>query len=128
MAAVHPSMDTFCTMCSKQISKDRQERQAVTCSDECAKQRIEGRRKTDDDKRCRHCRRPSTLEQRAAYARFRRLEVHMPHLIYPQQYEVWASKEDNVTPERFRKYFRAFEKEREKLAAAVEESMEDEPA
>jgi hypothetical protein len=54
--------------------------------------------------------------------------VHMPHLIYPQQYEDWASKEDNVTPERFRKYFRAFEKEREKLAAAVEESMEDEPA
>ena len=63
----------FCTMCTNSIPADRPWN-AVTCSKECSKRRIDYRRSRIDQTVCRYCQRPSTPEERTRYVRWRKWE------------------------------------------------------
>ena len=110
------STDTFCLMCGTIVPKDRVKKGAVTCSPEHAKLRENALRSKRDATECRYCRRPSTLEERAAFKRFRKFETRTPHLLYPEAYEIWKAAQPDGSPtttQDFAKYWNSRETEAE---------------
>jgi hypothetical protein len=99
-----------CIVCTKDIDDDRTRRNHITCSDECRATRRSIQRAKRDAVECRYCKKPSTMEQRAAFTRFRRVENKRPDLLYPQEYEVWRQENSKAglptggTPEAFAKH------------------------
>ena len=69
VAAV-PAM--YCIVDGKPIPESRVANRAVTCSAECARKASAIRREMVDQRRCRHCHRPSTPEERKQFAQWRR--------------------------------------------------------
>ena len=67
------STPRFCVMCQNPIPPERKW-DAITCSKECTKRRKDFGRSRLDAMECRYCRRPSTPEERARYAAWRRWE------------------------------------------------------
>lgn len=63
---------TYCIVDREQIPEDRAVRKSNTCSKECAKKLKAIRREHTDARRCRHCNKPSTPEERRAFAAFLR--------------------------------------------------------
>lgn len=74
-----PRTDNFtnkvmnCIVCTKTIPGDRRW-DAVTCSKECSKARQDFYRSRQDTKECRYCFHPSSPEERARFAAWRRWE------------------------------------------------------
>jgi len=64
----------FCVVCTKQITTERVIKKAVTCSQACAREHKNMKRRLRDTDRCRLCNRPSSAEERAEFARWRRDE------------------------------------------------------
>lgn len=62
-----------CVVCTNPIPPDRKS-DAITCSKTCTKARRDFMRSKLDQKQCRYCLRPSTVEERARYAAWRRSE------------------------------------------------------
>ena len=96
-----------CIVCTKDIDDERARRNHITCSDECLAKRRSIQRAKRDAVECRYCKKPSTLEQRAAFARFRRVENKRPDLLYPDDYEAWTAtlpEGEGPTPQAFAKY------------------------
>jgi hypothetical protein len=83
MAKIMYRLGGFCVVDGKPIPAERQKRGSICCSEECQLEREKAKRKLVDERYCRHCRHPSTLEERAAYKRFRYFEKHKPELLYP---------------------------------------------
>jgi predicted nucleic acid-binding Zn ribbon protein len=70
-----------CVVCKADIPHERASGKvkSVTCSDACATERkVMLRKKRQDSKMCRYCRRPSTPADRAAFMRFRKHEAEHP--------------------------------------------------
>ena len=63
----------FCVLCTKPIPPERKW-DAITCSKECTKLRRSYAQCRMDQTECRYCRRPSTPEERARYAAWKRWE------------------------------------------------------
>lgn len=95
---------TLCIICGADVAKDRMMRGAITCCKEHAKLRRAQLQAITDKTECRYCRRPSTVEERDAYRRFRNLERKRPDLIYPVEFEEWASTVDTPTPKTFAEF------------------------
>lgn len=95
----------FCVVDAQPISPERLSKGSVTCSKECAKIRRDAQRVQQDQKECRYCRKPSTPEQRQAFARFRVLERKRPDLLYPEAFEEWKKTAAQVTPKAFAEYW-----------------------
>jgi hypothetical protein len=99
-----------CIVCTKEIDDDRALRNNITCSEACLTLRKSMQRAKRDAVECRYCKKPSTMEQRAAFTRFRRVENKRPDLLYPQEYEAWMRMSDDgsgnyvASPEAFAKY------------------------
>jgi hypothetical protein len=87
----------FCVVDAKPISTERLSKGSITCSKECAKIRRDAQRAQQDTRECRYCRKPSTPEDREAFARFRRLERTRPDILYPEQFEEWKKTVPDVT-------------------------------
>lgn len=79
----------FCVVDGRPIAQDRLSRGSVTCSKECYDLRRHAQRSQQDERECRYCRKPSTVEDREAFARFRRLEKKFPGFV------------ENITAEQF---------------------------
>lgn len=62
----------YCIICGEEISKERIVRKAVTCSEAHGILLRNERRRLRDLVRCRLCNRPSTPEERAEFAAWRR--------------------------------------------------------
>lgn len=69
-----------CVICTGPIPEERDKwsRGAVTCSDECKNKLNQHRRKKKDAKICRFCSKPSTLEERTLFQRWRRETFPQP--------------------------------------------------
>lgn len=67
------AVQRFCVMCTNVIPAERPWN-AVTCSKECSKRRVDYRRSREDALQCRYCNRPSTPEERQRYQLWRRWE------------------------------------------------------
>lgn len=80
-------IEVHCVVCTKLVPDERLKFQSVTCSKECADTRENDLRLRRDQKECRYCRKPSTPKQRAAYARFAKMELRRPDLLYPEEFE-----------------------------------------
>lgn len=65
-------MTFHCVICARPIPESRMTRKAVTCSDGHANELKNARRRLRDMSRCRLCNRPSTPEERAEFAAWRR--------------------------------------------------------
>lgn len=81
-----------CLMCAEKVPDGRMKKRAVTCSEECAKERTKQLRRLADLKYCRYCNRPATPEQQASWRRWRAWERKHP----PTEAEVQAS---TITPQ-----------------------------
>lgn len=92
MRAQFYELETFCTVCTKPVPPERLRFKAITCTEECARLRKLSMRSKQDARECRHCRKPSTPEERAAYQRFRRWEKNNPHIAYPEEYKRWQQE------------------------------------
>lgn len=92
----YEEVKTHCVVCTKEVPEDRATRGGVTCSPECLSIRKAAQRADRDAKECRYCRKPSTLEARAAFNRFRRLEAKRPDILYPDEFKAWSAA---VTPD-----------------------------
>jgi predicted nucleic acid-binding Zn ribbon protein len=87
----YDEVKTHCVVCTNLVPEERAGRGGVTCSPECLTIRKAAQRAERDAKECRYCRKPSTLEARAAFNRFRRLEAKRPDLLYPDEFKAWAA-------------------------------------
>lgn len=85
-------MEVHCVICTEQVPQDRVAQGAITCTKEHAKERENRLRTWKDSRECRYCGKPSTLEQRSAYRRFRRIERRRPDLLYPAEYATWIAE------------------------------------
>jgi hypothetical protein len=65
-------IQTFCTVDKKPIPPERAARRSNTCDNLCQRKLKAHRRAVQDAKKCRHCSRPSTPEERLNYQRWRR--------------------------------------------------------
>jgi hypothetical protein len=73
------------------IGDQRARYAAITCSSEHSAIRKASIRSRSDLRRCRHCQKPSTPIERAAFRRFRSLELTRPDLLYPVPFKQWQS-------------------------------------
>lgn len=67
-----PPARFFCVTCGEQIPEERVLRKAVTCSKEHAKDFKNMKRRLRDTDRCRLCNRPSSAQERAEFAQWRK--------------------------------------------------------
>ena len=67
------NVERHCVVCANLIPSERKA-DAVTCSKECTKTRRRFLQSKIDQTECRYCRRPSTPEERARYAAWKRWE------------------------------------------------------
>lgn len=88
MATVNEAV--FCMNCGEPLPEDRIA-QSTTCQESCAIARKKMLLARRDAKQCRYCQKPSTLEQRAAFMRFRKLERKRPDLVYPAEFQAWRA-------------------------------------
>lgn len=93
--------EAHCVVCGDTILPTRTRYGAITCSDEHRKLRKRIIRARAEVKRCRQCARPSTPIERAAYRRFRKLELMRPDVLYPAPYKAWLGQHEGGTPEAF---------------------------
>jgi hypothetical protein len=103
----YDDVKTHCVVCTNIVPEKLAKRRAITCSDACLTIRNAAMRAERDAKECRYCKKPSTLEARAAFQRFRRIEGKRPDLLYPQEYEAWKAtltEDAESTPEAFVAY------------------------
>lgn len=78
-----------CVVCTGKIPPEQLKYKAITCSDKCGLARKNALRAKQDSRECRHCRKPASLAERAAYKRFRKWEKVNPELAYPEAYKRW---------------------------------------
>ncbi len=86
-----------CVLCTKEVPADRLRFKAITCSKDCADLRKKMIRVRPLAGECMYCHKPSTLEDRAAFQRFRKLETKRPDLLYPDEFEAWKKDNDDGT-------------------------------
>ena len=110
--ATYENVITHCVICTKPVPADRLKYKAITCTEECAAARKNSIRAKQDMRECRYCRKPSTFEERAAFARFRTLERKRPDMLYPEAFEIWKADltsqgqtETAITKEKFAEYW-----------------------
>jgi hypothetical protein len=82
-----------CVVCTRDVPADRAAHRAITCSPEHRILRKRSIRARVDVRRCRHCTRPATPIERAAFRRFRKLELMRPDLLYPGPWKQWQQLE-----------------------------------
>jgi hypothetical protein len=82
----------LCVICTKPIGADRARYSAITCSPEHGALRKQSIRARVDMKRCRVCSRPATPVERAAFRRFRKLELQRPDILYPAAFKRWQEE------------------------------------
>lgn len=82
-----------CVVCTRDVPADRAAHRAITCSLEHRVLRKRSIRARLDVRRCRHCTRPATPIERAAFRRFRKLELMRPDLLYPGPWKQWQQLE-----------------------------------
>jgi len=87
MNSEHLGTVIHCVICTAAIPPHREERGSNTCSDACARKRRLQQRAREDARACRYCKKPTTLEERSAFARFRAMELISPDLLYPKSFE-----------------------------------------
>lgn len=102
----YDDVKTLCIVCGNAVPTDRIARGGITCSKEHAKLRRAQLQAITDKKECRYCRRPSTPEERVAYARFRTMEKKWPHIIYIEAFDNWKRTVSDPNPEAFAKWWR----------------------
>jgi hypothetical protein len=78
-----------CVMCACPISLARALQSAITCCFEHGVLRKASIRSRVDMRRCRFCRKPATPIERAAFKRFRSIELTRPDLLYPSTFKRW---------------------------------------
>lgn len=83
-----------CLMCPNEIPEDRRRLNAFTCSNECRQRWNLEKRRPKDAVMCRFCKKPSTMEDRKLYARFRRILRTQPHLIYTEEYKQFVEDQE----------------------------------
>lgn len=81
-----------CVICTVDVSAERVARRAITCSLEHRALRKRSIRARVDIRRCRVCMRPATAIERAAFRRFRKLELSRPDLLYPAAWKNWQEQ------------------------------------
>jgi hypothetical protein len=89
-----------CIWCGDPVPKERQRYRAITCCEEHGRLRKASIRARVDQRQCRVCRKPSSPQERAAYRRFRSLEITAPELLYPKPWKQW--QQNGGTVEGFR--------------------------
>lgn len=72
----HQIPTTFCIIDKKEISFERQVKRSSTCSKECADKLTAIRRAVVDARKCRHCGRPSSPEERRLFKAFKKAQGH----------------------------------------------------
>lgn len=90
-----------CVICGDDIPKDRIMRGGITCTKEHAAERRKQLRAMKEQKECNYCKRPSSPEEREAFARFRTMERRRPDLIYPEAFEQWKTETGMNSPKAF---------------------------
>lgn len=78
-----------CVVCTGKIPPEQLKYKAITCSDACGLARKNALRAKQDSRECRHCRKPASLAERAAYKRFRKWEKENPEKAYPEAAKRW---------------------------------------
>ena len=79
-----------CVICTDELSAERTMRGALTCGLAHGRIRRNKMYSNRDGKRCKFCRKPSTPIERAAYRRFRQLELTRPDLLYPAAFKAFG--------------------------------------
>lgn len=72
------SIALHCIVCRQGIPLERIVKGASTCSKDCKIMLKKIRRAVVDERRCRFCHRPSTVDERRAWLNFRRNSPEMP--------------------------------------------------
>lgn len=80
-----------CVICTAPVSRDRTRYSAITCSEEHKRMRKESIRARRIAGRCDFCHKPSTPAERAAFARFRSIELSRPDILYPETWQKWQA-------------------------------------
>lgn len=62
----------YCVMCGEEVPLDRKKRRAVTCGENCAKQRNDYLRDRKELRKCKYCGNPSSAEERDEFRAWRR--------------------------------------------------------
>lgn len=96
MRAQFYDAETHCIVCTNLVPPERIRFKSITCSDECARLRKLSMRAKQDARECRHCRKPSTMAERAAYQRYRKWEKANPQLAYPDEFKRWLSNSQGL--------------------------------
>jgi hypothetical protein len=81
-----------CVVCTRDLTPDRTARGAITCCKEHAVLRKASIRARVEQKRCKYCRKPATPIERAAFRRFRSIELMRPDFLYPAAFKKWQAK------------------------------------
>lgn len=80
-----------CVICGDQVPADRVRFGAITCSEQHKRMRKASIRARRVAGRCDFCHKPSTPAERAAFTRFRSIELSRPDLLYPTDWQKWQS-------------------------------------
>lgn len=73
----HQIPTTFCIIDTKEIPVERQVKRSSTCSKECAAKLTAIRRAVVDSRKCRHCGKPSSPEERRLFQQFKKSQGHI---------------------------------------------------
>lgn len=82
----------LCVVCGDPVPVERQRYGAITCKQEHKVLRKASIRARVKMRQCDFCHKPSTPAERAAFRRFRSVELTRPDLLYPRAWREWESK------------------------------------
>lgn len=90
-------LSTLCVVCTRPIDEIRCRRGSITCSPEHGKIRKASLRGRFEQRYCRACCRTSSPIERAAFRRFRKMELMRPDLLYPAAFKAWQQDGGDLT-------------------------------
>jgi hypothetical protein len=102
----------FCVMCGTEIPEERLKRRAVTCKEECAKERTRYLHRRTARRKCRYCMQPATPEEQSAFKRWRKKP---------------ATPEEQASYEHWRNWQAAQPAVRAARASAIESTTQETP-